>query len=182
MRPDGSGLTQMTHEPERDIIAPVWSPDSSKLLYQVRNVNSFVIDANRHGAEQTPQALAGRSPEGFIPQGWSPDGTMLVGWQPLNEKRAIVIYTFAEQRYETFAIGFGGFPIWLNDNQRVLFREGRKLFVLDRLSGKWREVLALKPPSQIGSHALSRDNQRLYYTSGSSEADIWLLNIEQTGE
>ncbi|HKO44783.1 MAG TPA: protein kinase [Pyrinomonadaceae bacterium] len=181
VRPDGSGLTQMTHEPERDIIAPVWSPDSSKLLYQVRNVNSFVIDANRPGAEQTPQALAGQSPEGFIPQGWSPDGTMLVGWQPLNEKRAIVIYTFAEQRYETFAIGFGGFPIWLNDNQRVLFREGRKLFVLDRLSGKWREVLALKPPSQIGSHALSRDNQRLYYTSGSSEADIWLLNIEQTG-
>lgn len=177
VRPDGSGLTQMTHEPDRDIIAPVWSPDGSKLLYQVRNVNSYVIDANRSGAEQTPQALAGHSPEGFIPMEWSPDGTMLVGWQPLHEKRAIVVYTFAEQRYQTFIIGFGAFPIWLKDNQRVLFREGRKLFVLDLLTGKSREVLALTPPSQIGSHALSRDNQRLYYTSGSSEADIWLLNI-----
>jgi Tol biopolymer transport system component len=172
----------MTHEPDRDLIAPVWSPDGTKLLYQVRNVNSYFIDANLSGVEQTPQALPGHSPEGFIPQNWSPDGTMLVGWQPLHEKRSIVVYTFADERYETFATGFGAFPIWLNDNQRVLFREGPKLFVLDRLSGKWREVLALKPPSLIGSYALSRDNQRLYYTSASYEADVWLLNLERAAE
>jgi serine/threonine protein kinase len=182
VRPDGSGVTQMTHEPDRDVIAPVWSPDSSKLLYQLRNVNSYVIDANRSGAEQTPQALAGDPPQGFIPMDWSPDGTMLVGWQPLNEKRAIVVYTFAEQRYKSFPTGLGAFPIWLNDNRHVLFREGGRLFVLDRLNGKWREVLALKPPSQMGLYALSRDNQRLYYTSGSNEADIWLLKLEQTGK
>ena len=90
----------------------------------------------------------------------------------------MVVYTFAEQRYERFVIGFGSYPIWLNDNRRVLFREGEKLYLLDRLSGKWREIFALKPPSQIGSYALSRDNKRLYYTSASSESDIWLLKIE----
>ena len=182
VRPDGSGLAQMTHEPDRDLIAPVWSPDGTKLLYQVRNVNSYVIDAGRPGSEQTPQALGGDSPHGFIPMEWSPDGTMLVGWQPLHEKRAIVIYTFAEQRYQTFATGFGAFPIWLNDNRRVLFREGSKLFVLDRMDGKWREILALRSPSQIGRYALSRDNRRLYYTSASNEADIWLLNLETAGK
>ena len=35
-------------------------------------------------------------------------------------------------------------------------------------------MLRYKPPSQIGSYALSRDNRRLYYTSASNEADIWL--------
>jgi Tol biopolymer transport system component len=178
VRPDGSGLAQMTHEPAREVIAPVWSPDSSKLLYQIRNVNSYVIDANRPGIEQTPQSLPGQPPPGFIPWDWSPDGTLLVGWQPLDEQRAMVVYTFAEPRYERFVTGFGSYPIWLNDNRRVLFREGGKLYLLDHLSGKWREILALKPPSQIGNYALSRDNKRLYYTSGSNEADIWLLRVE----
>ena len=66
----------------------------------------------------------------------------------------------------------------MNDNRLILFREGEKLYLLDRLTGKWNELLSLKLPSQIGSYALSRDNKRLYYTSGSSEADIWLLKIE----
>jgi hypothetical protein len=57
----------MTHEPGREVIAPVWSPDGRKLLYQIRNVNSYVIDANRPGAEQTPQGLSGQPPPGFIP-------------------------------------------------------------------------------------------------------------------
>jgi eukaryotic-like serine/threonine-protein kinase len=177
VRPDGSGLAQMTNEPGREVIAPVWSPDGSKLLYQIRNVNSYVIDANRPGTEQAPQSLPGSPPSGFIPWSWSPDGTLLVGWQPLNDQRSMVVYSFAEHRYERFVIGFGSYPIWLNDNRRVLFREGEKLYLLDRLTGKWREVLSLKSPSQIGSYALSRDNKRLYYTIGSSEADIWLLKI-----
>jgi len=178
VRPDGSGLVQMTHEPDREVIAPVWSPDGSKLLYQIRNVNSYIIDANRPGTEQAPQSLPGQPPPGFIPWDWSSDGTLLVGWQPLSEERSMVVYSFAQQRYERFVTGLGAYPIWLNDNRRVLFREGESLFVLDRLNGKRREVLALKPPSQIGNYALSRDNRRLYYTSGSNEADIWLLNVE----
>jgi len=178
VRPDGSGLAQMTYEPDREVIAPVWSPDSSKLLYQIRNVNSYVIDANRPGTEQTPQSLPGSPPPGFIPWDWSSDGSLLVGWQPLNEQRSMVVYTFADHRYERFVTGFGSYPIWLNDNRRILFREGGKLYLLDRLTGKSRELLSLKPPSQIGSYALSRDNKRLYYTSGSSEADIWLLKFE----
>jgi hypothetical protein len=130
---------------------------------------------------QIVQSLLGQPPPGFIPWDWSPDGSLLVGWQPLNDQRSMVVYTFAEHHYERFVIGFGSYPIWLNDNRRVLFREGEKLYLLDRLTGKWREVLSLKSPSQIGSYALSRDNKRLYYTSGSSEADIWLLKIERPG-
>jgi len=178
VRPDGSGLAQMTHEPDREVIAPVWAPDGSKLLYQIRNVNSYVIDASRPGIEQTPQSLPGSPPPGFIPWDWSSDGSLLVGWQPLNEQRSMVVYTFTDHRYERFVTGFGSYPIWLNDNRRVLFREGGKLYLLDRLTGKSRELLSLKPPSQIGSYALSRDNKRLYYTSGSNEADIWLLKAK----
>ena len=171
----------MTHEPDREVIAPVWSPDSSKLLYQIRNVNSYIIDANRPGTEQTPQSFADHPPSGFIPWDWSSDGMQLAGWQPLSEDRTIVVYSFAEHRYRRFVTGIGAYPIWLNDNRHILFREQGKLFLLDSSSGKWREILALKPPSQIGHYAFSRDNKRLYYTSASNEADIWLLKLEPSG-
>jgi serine/threonine protein kinase len=182
VRPDGSGLTQMTHEPDREVIAPVWSPDGSKLLYQIRNVNSYIIDTNRPGTEQTPRALHGQAPAGFIPWDWSLDNKLLVGWQPLGEERSIVIYSFEDEHYQRFLLGFGAYPIWLNDDRRVLFREGGSLYVLDRITGKWQEILALKAPTLIGNYALSRDNRRLYYTSGSAEADIWLLNVETSAK
>jgi Tol biopolymer transport system component len=182
VRPDGSGLAQMTHEPGREVIAPVWSPDGRKLLYQIRNVNSYVIDANRPGAEQTPQSLPGQPPPGFIPRDWSPDGSLLVGWLPLNDGRSMVIYDFNKQRYERFTTGFGSFPSWLNDNRNVVFHEGGSVYLLDRLSGKHRQILTLKRPTLIGGCAFSRDNRRLYYASSSNEADIWLLSIEATGK
>src|SRR6185503_199497 len=178
VRPDGTGLAQMTNEPDREVIAPVWSPDGSKLLYQIRNMNSYIIDADRPGTEQTPQALPGQPPPGFIPWDWSPDGNWLVGWQPLNEQRSIVVYSFADHRYETIVTRLGSYPIWLNDNRRVLFREGGSLYLLDRVSGKWGEIYSVKAPTAMGFYAFSRDNRRLYYSSGSSEADIWLLNVE----
>jgi len=132
--------------------------------------------------EQTPQPLRGQAPAGFIPWDWSRDKTMLVGWQPLDEGRSIVIYSFADGHYQRFVLGFGAYPIWLNDDRRVLFREGGSLYVLDRITGKWKEILALKAPTSIGHYALSQDNRRLYYTSGSAEADIWLLNVETSGK
>ncbi|MCM3905657.1 MAG: protein kinase [Pyrinomonadaceae bacterium] len=176
VRPDGSGLSQMTHEPGREVIAPVWSPDSRKLLYQIRNVNSFVIDATRPGTEQRAQVLAGQPPPGFLPWDWSPDGTHLVGWQPLlqGQQRGVVVYSFAKERYERLT-DLGLFPIWLNDSRRVLFREGVNIYLLDRLNGKSKKIYSIKGPAQIGHHALSRDNRRLYFTSVSSEADIWML-------
>jgi len=175
--PDGSGLSQMTHEPGKEVIAPVWSPDGRRLLYQIRNVNSFVIDATRPGTEQRPQVLAGQPPPGFLPYDWSPDGTHLVGWQPprpQQPERGIVVYSFATERHDRLT-DLGMFPVWLNDNRRVLFREWVNFYLLDRLSGKSEKIYSLKGADQIGHHALSRDNRRLYFTSVSSEADIWML-------
>ncbi len=179
VRPDGSGLAQMTHEPGKEVIAPVWSPDGRKLLYQIRNVNSFIIDADRPGAEQTPQMLPGQPVLGFLPWEWSPDSKHLAGWQPPmpeQQRRGIVIYSLAQQRYERLT-DLGGYPAWLNDNRRLMFRDGTSIYLLDRLGGKHRQIYSLKQPNQIGSHALSRDNRRLYFTEISSDADIWLLKL-----
>ena len=180
VRPDGAGLEQMTDMPGQEVIDPVWSPDSKRLLYQIRNINSFIIYADHPGATQTPQALPGKAPPGFLVWDWSPTGEYLAGWQPAMaapQERGIVVYSFAQQRYERVAYT-GAFPIWLNDNRRLVFREGGALYLVDRRGGKPKEIHSLKQPNQIGGHALSRDNRRLYFTDVSSEADIWLLNLQ----
>jgi eukaryotic-like serine/threonine-protein kinase len=176
IRPDGTGLAEMTHEPGREVIAPVWTPDSRRLLYQVRNVNSYMIDADRPGTEQKPQPLPGQPPSGFIPWDWSPDGMYLAGWLHQTEW-GIVVYSAATQRYERLS-DIGSFPVWLSDSRRLVFREGGDLFLLDRMGGPPKKIYSLKPPNQVGSHVLSRDNRHLYLTDASSEADIWLLSLK----
>ncbi len=177
IRPDGSGLSPMTHEPGKEVIAPVWSPDGKRLAYQIRNTNTFVIDATQPGAEQVPQALGGEQPEGFLPWEWSPDGTMLAGWQPprlKQQERGIVLYSFAQQRYEQINRS-GFYPAWLNDSRRLLFRESNELFLLNRQTGQMKKIYSINMPNQLSHYLISRDNLRLYFTTVSAEADIWLL-------
>ena len=176
IHPDGTGLTQMTFEPGRDVIAPVWSPDSRRLLYQVRNVNSYLIDADRPGTEQKPEALAGQAPPGFIGWDWSPDGAYLAGWQH-SQGWGIVVYSFATHRYEHVSEK-GAFPVWLNDSQRLIFREGGDLYLFDRRRGTPQQIHSLKGSRDIGTHLISRDNRQIYFTDVSNEADIWLLSLK----
>ena len=100
-----------------------------------------------------------------------------MGWQPSSpqeQQRGIVVYSFATHPYERLT-DLGLFPVWLNDNRRVVFREGVNFYLLDRLNGKSKKIYSLKGPDQIGHHVLARDSRRLYFTSVSSEADIWML-------
>jgi eukaryotic-like serine/threonine-protein kinase len=182
VRPDGAELAQMTHGANKshEVLALAWSPDGRQLFYQMRNGNICLIDAGRPSATQPPQLLPDQPPPGFIPWQWSPDGAYLAGWlspTPKQQRRAIVVYARAQQRYEELT-GLGEYPIWLNDNRRLLFQHSGEFYLLDRLGGKPQKIYALKPPNQIGSHALARDNRRLYFSEVSSEADIWLLKLE----
>jgi Tol biopolymer transport system component len=176
IRPDGTGLAQMTHEPAQDVIGPVWTPDSRRLLYQVRNVNSYLIDTDRPGAEQRSQPLPGQQPPGFLEWDWSPDGAYLAGWQHQLEW-GVVVYSFANQHYERLTT-IGSFPVWLNDSRRLIFRQAGTLYLVDQRGGPAQKIYSLKGPSEIGSHALSPDNRRLYFTDVSNEADIWLLSLK----
>lgn len=177
-RMDGTEPEQLTDVPARDVIDPVWSPDGKRLLYQIRNVNSFIIDVDEPGTIRTPQPLAGQPLPGFLVWDWSRDGNLLAGWQPGQERpeRGIGVYSFARQSYERLT-DFGEFPVWLNDNRRLLFVSFRELYLLDRMGGRPQALLSTSP-NEIGLIALSRDNRRLYFTRRSNEADIWLLKLE----
>ena len=71
-----------------------------------------------------------------------------------------------------------GYPwCWLNDSRRLLYTYHRKLFVLDSVSKKSRELLSVAP-DDFNSVALSPDNRTLYFTRATQQGDIWLMTLK----
>jgi Tol biopolymer transport system component len=174
---DGNHLEQLTDVPLADVISPVWSPDGKRLLYKAGDLNSFIIEADKQLAAQTPQPLPGQQLPGFLPWSWSPDGKLLAGWQirPELPDMNVAIYSFASARYERFAYRGSG-PVWLGDNRHLIFTDLGKMYLLDTRTGQRRELYSVAP-ANFGTLSLSRDNRRLYYSLLSSEADIWLVSL-----
>jgi hypothetical protein len=68
-------------------------------------------------------------------------------------------------------------PVWLNDNRRLLFQTGNHRYLTDRTGKSPRKLYTVKSPNQLGQHALSRDNRRIYFSEANSEADLWLQKL-----
>ncbi|MGH7700980.1 MAG: hypothetical protein ACREMJ_10755, partial [Gemmatimonadales bacterium] len=179
IRPDGSGLTQLT-DASRNTAYAVWSPDGSRLAAATTVRDSgmtFVIDPNRRWAEQRLEVLA-IPPDSLLPFGphsWSPDGRRLAGMISALD-RGIVTYTFGTRTYERLT-DYGQWPVWLPDGRRLLFVSGGDAFyLLDTRSRRVRRVFAVRR-DVIGPPQLTRDGRMLYYSRRATEADVWLLTL-----
>ena len=176
---DGSGLRQMTFTTEMTVIYTFWSPDGARLVYNRRDESCWIIEVGKSWGEQTPQRVP--NPPGnsdvFRAFSWSPDGRRLGGWiNSPTENPGIFIYTFETNNFE-WITDFGSRPIWLHDSRRLLFRDAGKLFLVNSESKKIQEI-SLDSPYPVIEYGLTGDDRTLFYTLATTEADIWLLNLE----
>ncbi len=174
---DGSGLQQLTYT-SGIVSHPVWSPDGTRLLYRNAGGGSpSIIEVGKPWQEQSPQRLPPMSDSNdWAPRSWSPDGRRLAGGRtPLGA--GIVVYSFESQQYEKLT-NFGLFPVWLSDGRRLLFPHQGKLYLVDSQSKKVHEVLSVAPYVFSSGGALSRDDRLIYFSVVTTEADIWLMNLE----
>ena len=115
----------MTFTTGLTVIYTFWSPDGSRLAYNLRNESCWIMEAGKPWAEQTPQRVPNPpdSNDVFRAFSWSPDGSKLAGWinSPCKHK-GILTYSFATNTFERIT-DFGARPIWLHDNRRMLFRD-----------------------------------------------------------
>jgi hypothetical protein len=100
----------------------------------------------------------------------------LGGWHLNNSPAGIVVYDFEKQTYERIT-DYGEDPVWLNDNNRLLFRHQRKIMLVDSRTKKVKEVFSLLP-QQISLFGLSKDNRKIYFSLITAEAEIWMFVVE----
>jgi len=125
VRPDGGGLTQLTHVRQGDgeVGPPVWSPDGTRIAY-VDGLNRRLMVANADGTAL--RALAGSVSENFPMPSWSPDGTRLTFLRGEAGRNRISVVgadgrglrTLKRVRLDTSE---GGAPTWSPDGRRIAF-------------------------------------------------------------
>jgi eukaryotic-like serine/threonine-protein kinase len=183
IRPDGSDIQQLT-EAGDDVRYPVWSPDGSQMAVTVigktpESGQVFMFDPNRSWKDQTPQILpALLTPRTlFLVNSWSHDGESLAG-QAGSVPQGIVVYSLRSRTFELLT-DFGEYPVWLPDNQHVMFVSGGKdVFVVDARTKAIRKVFSVKR-DVIGPLQISRDGREGYFSRRVTEADIWLVTLDK---
>ena len=172
MNADGTNLRQLTFGTSDHATFPLWSNDGKRILFYRKRVN-YIVDVNKNFNDQTPQQLPPMEPgDAFVGWDWSPDGKKLLG---TDSKSQVVYFSFETNRYEK-VVDKGTFPMWLGDSTRIVYTWEDKAYLADVVTKRVREILTF-PDAQIRSIYISTDDQLLYFTLGSNESDIWLLDL-----
>jgi Tol biopolymer transport system component len=178
---DGSGLRQLTQSAGGHY-SP-WSADARMVAYSIHTPKNdcVIFDPDKAWNDQKLVYLSALSDASLSFEGWSwsPDGKKLAGIKhlPNGVHSGVGIYDLDSKTYD-WLTDFGDWPLWLNDNRRLLFVSQGNLFLFDTQTRKYTHVLTVTDQDvDIGSPSLSHDNRTIFFTYVASEADIWLMQI-----
>nr|MBA2260769.1 PD40 domain-containing protein [Acidobacteriota bacterium] len=179
IKPDASELRQLTHSPGAHY--PVWSPDGQRMAYSSHAPNAAYIFETAKPWDQQKAILLPALPnpsETFEIWSWSPDGSRLAGQKHLTDlsHAGIAVHEIGTDRID-WLTDFGEWPLWLNDNRRLLFSHHGKLHIVDRVTKKVQDVFSVPQPN-LGSVGLSRDEKTIYYTYRAAESDVWMITVK----
>jgi len=174
IRPDGSGLEQLTRTTGPSRTEVTWSPDGKKIATN-DSVKTWVEDLapplDQRRAEALPELEGGHA---LQPRSWSPDGTMLAGGVQfyVNPNSVTMLYSFVTRKYSALAEGRGN-PVWMRDSRRMLVARYDRIVLLDTRTGQATTVL----PTATQGISLSRDDRWLSFIESQIESDVWLATL-----
>jgi Tol biopolymer transport system component/serine/threonine protein kinase len=177
IRPDGSGLEQITDVDTGSINTPVVSPDGRRGFVTYRSA-ACLMDLTA-STPIGPEPLPPINDElHLLPTGWSPDSRRIVGvGAGAGERggRGVWAYELDAKTYTKLS-DEGSEPVWV-DGQTVAYPWQGGVRLIDTETGASRTVNPAVPEG-AGAWRWSVDRRWLHYTRQTLEGDVWLLEQE----
>ncbi|HEY9422133.1 MAG TPA: hypothetical protein VIW92_12020, partial [Thermoanaerobaculia bacterium] len=183
IRPDGSGLTRITHLPDQPVLFPFWSPDGQQVGFYYFTRGTALLDLRR--PKSRPRVLP--PVEGgqiFAGSAWSKDGGSLAGGmstQPGGGVEGVILWSLLDNTYRRLS-QTGYDPIFLRSGSQLLFKEVGAIRLVDVASGVVRTVLSPPPPSSFIWVGFGPGDRSLCTVRGAEEGDIWNLSLVPPAE
>jgi Tol biopolymer transport system component len=177
IRPDGSGLEQLTKTTGPSRWDTEWAPDG-KHIVTTDGVRTYVEDLTRPLAERKAEVLPPlEGGHALLPRSWSKDGTILAGDLDftVSAKSVTLLYSFTTKTYSALPDG-RGYPEFLSDSRRLLVAQPDRVVLLDTRTGHATPVL---DDVQARILSLSADDRWLSYIEPHNEADVWLATLKR---
>jgi Tol biopolymer transport system component len=176
---DGANLTQLTFSDKTAAMAPVFSPDGSRLAFTEvgeKLQSSRILDLSKSWPEQTPQNLpAPPENKSYSVRDWSKDGKKLlyIYFEPDGDETGTGVFDFEKKTFEKMTES-GSSPFWMNDNRHFIFIDRNTIFLCDTQTKKINELY--KPASyEIQQAVPSPDNKTILFRYLQVDADVWLV-------
>jgi eukaryotic-like serine/threonine-protein kinase len=182
---DGSAPMQLTRTSGESPSDPLWSPDG-KLIAFARGHDLQLMPMEGGRAAGPIESV---SPPGpglfFAPMAWTPDSQRLLGLasgSSEGSKPQGIVYTLASKSYEKLPIGgaVGSLHIApLRDGHHLLVSTDSRhgIDLLDTGSGESRSLFPGRV-RYVQTWAISPDEQFLFATRATEQADVWLATLE----
>jgi Tol biopolymer transport system component len=176
IRMDGSGLRQITSLTGDSVAFPIFSSDGKRVIAE--HEGALIFDLAKAPSAGAPVRVEGL-PEGqtFRPSDWSRDQRHILGelWRRGQYVPGIFELTLDSGKLERLADA-GRTARYLPDGN-VMYADERRIMLLDRASGRVRELLDASGYDLTASTAgrfLSPDGRFIYLMKKSREGDIWM--------
>jgi Tol biopolymer transport system component len=172
VNPDGTGLTQLTNDPQDDY-DPIPSPDGKHILFVGGEDEApAVINADGSGRRSLPECST-------TPGGWSPDSRHFVC---SRYDEGLQILDTVDGTSTQF-VDSGAKPVWSPDGQTIAYVDDQRLFVVPAAGGA-RRRLGIRKVTDSAAPAWSPDSQRVAYVAPGSGFDVyslWTIRADGSG-
>jgi Tol biopolymer transport system component len=183
IRPDGSGLEQLTDIRGGSVNFPAWSPDGRQIAVSIIPGEWKLVEAS---AKTFPRPSRDMPPFGqggwFWPFSWARSGGRIAGVvaHPDGTAGPVAIFTLATGRYDLVEAGAGPYKalVWLSDGRRLLVRDGHGISLVDSVTKKVRPLLSVGGYWIGFSVGTSPGDRWITYTETATEGDIWLAELK----